>query len=167
MVARASTSIVLAVPVVAVFVVGCGASGGESLTPRAPIVGNAAVRARMASLPEPTFAASTEIRAASMEDLRAYCAWQARAIGSYDVEAACRDGSQVRIATACGEEDLEAMHEGMAICALTIGEWAACVAARREEPCEGGVFGERLPECEAFAGCIAAAMEEGDGAAVP
>ncbi len=145
-------------------VAGCGASSSDATTPRAPIVGNEAVRARMASLPEPTFPASTEIRAASMDDLRAYCAWQARAIGSYDVEAACRDGSQVRIATACGEDDLEAMHEGMAICALTIGEWAACVAARREEPCEGGVFGERLPECEAFAGCIAAAMEEGDAA---
>lgn len=158
-----SSNVIASVVALASLVSSCGARSSEDTTPRAPIVGNAAVRARMASLPAPTFAASTEIRAASMEDLRAYCAWQARAIGSYDVEAACRDGSNVRIATACAEDDLEAMHEGMAICPLTIGEWAACVAARRESPCEGGMFGERLPECEAFAACIAAAMEEGEG----
>lgn len=136
----------------------CGAAPARPLT----IVGNDAVRARLAPLPALPVDPALEIRSARPEELRAYCAWQARAIGGYDVETDCRDGGQVRIAAACTDQDMEAMREGMSICPLTVGEWAACVAARRSAPCDGGTFGERLPECEAFAGCIAAAMEEGE-----
>lgn len=138
---------------------GCGSSAPR---PAAMASGNEAVRARLASLPELTFPADREIRAATAEEVRAYCTWQARAVGGYDVEASCADGSSVRIAAACTDRDNDAMREGMAICAITLGEWAACVAARRAAPCDGGLFGERLPECEAFAGCIEAAMTEGD-----
>ena len=137
-------------------VAACGAAPARPTT----IVGNDAVRARLAPLPALPVDPAIEIRHAGAEDLRAYCAWQARAVGGYDVEADCREGGHVRIAAACTDEDMDAMREGMAICPLTVGEWAACVAARRSAPCDGGMFGERLPECEAFAGCIAAAMQE-------
>ncbi|MFN7701415.1 MAG: hypothetical protein ACK5U8_26215 [Deltaproteobacteria bacterium] len=139
-----------------------GACGGASARP-ARIVGNDAVHARLGPLPPLPIDPALEIRRASVRDLRAFCGWQARAVGAYDVETTCRDGARVRIASACSDEDLDAMREGLAICALTVGEWAACVAARRDAPCEGGLFGERLPECEAFTACIAAAMEEGHG----
>jgi hypothetical protein len=132
------------------------------------VVGNDAVRARLAPLPALPVDPALEIRSARAEDLRAYCAWQARAIGGYDVETDCRDGARVRIAASCTDEDMDAMREGMSLCALTVGEWAACVAARRSAPCDGGMFGERLPECEALAACIAAAMQEGtDESATP
>jgi hypothetical protein len=146
-------------------VLGClfasvAACGGASPARPTTIVGNDAVRARLAPLPALPVDPAIEIRHARTEDLRAYCAWQARAVGGYDVETDCREGGHVRIAAACTDEDMEAMREGMSICPLTVGEWAACVAARRSAPCDGGMFGERLPECEAFASCIAAAMQE-------
>lgn len=145
---------------VALLACGVAACGAAAPRPR-PVVGNDAVRERLAPLPELPVDPTLEVRAAELEELRTYCAWQARAVGGYDVEASCPDGGTVRIAAACADDDLRAMREGLSACPMTIGEWAACVAARRASPCEGGVFGERLAECEAFAGCITAALQEG------
>ncbi len=141
----------------------CGAAGGDGTSaPRAEVVGNDAVRTRLAALPPLPIAPSTEVRAATGGQARLYCGWQADALGAADVSASCPDGSTVRIDAACDGPAMDAMREGFAICAMTIGEWAACVAARRETPCDGGAFGERLPECEAFAACISAAIAAQD-----
>jgi hypothetical protein len=137
---------------------GCGGGGGRVQTPSPEVVGNEAVRARLTALPALPIAPSLEVRRASASELHDYCVWEARAIGGYDVEAECRDGSTAHIAAACSDEDMAAMREGLLECPMTVGEWAACVAARRGAPCDGGTFGERLSECEAFASCIAAAM---------
>jgi hypothetical protein len=145
----------------ALALLGCGggaASGAGATTP-AEVTGNDAVRARLAGLEALPLDPSTEIRAMTAEGSLAYCGWQTRALGAEDVQASCPDGSTVRIQAACDEEAMGAMRAGMLDCALTVGEWAACVAARRATPCEGGLFGETLPECEAFAGCIARAMQ--------
>lgn len=139
---------------------GCGggaASGGAATTPAA-VTGNDAVRARLAGLEALPVDPSTEVRAMTAESSAAYCGWQTRALGANDVQASCPDGSTVRIQAACDEEAMGAMRAGMTDCPLTVGEWAACVAARRAAPCDGGFFGETLAECEAFAGCIAQAM---------
>jgi hypothetical protein len=60
---------------------------------------------------------------------------------------------------------MAAMRAGFVDCPVQLGEWAACVAARRATPCDGGLFGELLPECEAFVACIARAMQESQEAA--
>jgi len=146
-----------------VLLAGCGAATRDGSTaPRGEVVGNDAVRARLTALPPLPIAPSTEVRASTGGQARQYCAWQAEALGAADVSATCPDGSTVRIDAACDGPAMDAMREGFAICAMTIGEWAACVAARREAPCDGGVFGERLPECEAFAACISAAIAAED-----
>lgn len=155
-----------AILLTATWLAGCGAGGASGSTaPRAEIVGTDAVRARLGALPPLPIAPSIEVRAASGSDARRYCDWQAEALGATDVTATCPDGSTVRIDAACDGPAMDAMREGFAICPMTLGEWGACVAARRETPCEGGVFGERLPECEAFAACISAAIEAEDAAA--
>jgi hypothetical protein len=75
-----------------------GACGGASARP-ARIVGNDAVHARLGPLPPLPIDPALEIRRASVRDLRAFCGWQARAVGAYDVETTCRDGARVRIAS--------------------------------------------------------------------
>ncbi len=146
----------------------CGGGAAESqgaAEPAAQVTGNDAVRARLAALPALPISPSLEIRAMTEESSTRYCGWQTSAFGAEGVEASCPDGSTVRIQAACDAEAMGSMREGFADCPLSVGEWAACVAARRESPCDGGLFGERLPECEAFAACIAAAMQESQEAA--
>lgn len=136
---------------------GCGAGAAERRVEPA-LVGNDAVRARLVGLPSLPPTPATEVRHARMTELRAYCVWEARTLGGHDLDAQCPDGHTVHLAATCTDDDMRAMREGLSECALTVGEWAACVASRRASPCEGGELGERLPECEAFAGCIVAAL---------
>lgn len=158
----------LALAVVALAASGCGGGAAEShgaAEPAAQVTGNDAVRARLAALPALPISPALEIRAMTEESSTRYCGWQTSAFGAEGVETSCPDGSTVRIQAACDAEAMGSMREGLAECPMTVGEWAACVAARRQSPCDGGLFGERLPECEAFAACIAAAMEESQEAA--
>jgi hypothetical protein len=145
---------------------GCGgASTSAATTPMQEVVGNDAVRVRLSGLAALPVPASREVRALTDAESQAYCGWQARELGANDVEARCADGSTVRIQAACDGDAMAAMRAGFAECPVLLGEWAACVAARRAAPCDGGLFGEQLPECEAFAACIAQAMESSQASA--
>lgn len=143
-----------------------GTSASGATTPEvAEAVGNDAVRARLASLATLPVSGAREVRGLTDDESWAYCGWQARELGDADVQASCPDGSTVRIQAACDAEAMRAMRAGLAECRMRLAEWAACVAARRATPCDGGLFGERLPECEAFAVCIAQAMVSSEEAA--
>lgn len=145
----------------------CGGASASAGTMPEPVeaVGNDAVRARLASLSALPVSAAREVRVLTDDESRAYCRWQSRELGAEDVQASCPDGSTVRIQAACDVEAMAAMRAGFVDCPVQLGEWAACVAARRATPCDGGLFGEPLPECEAFVACIARAMQESQEAA--
>lgn len=142
--------------------VGCGGApaAGESSRP----VGNDAVLARLASQPALPVAASLEVRTLRDGDVEAVCRWQGRALGSETFQAECPDGSVVRLDDHCDRALVRSMREALASCPMTLGEWEACILARRDAPCSGGTFGEALPECEALALCIAQAIEADEAA---
>lgn len=129
--------------------------------------GNAAVQTRLAHLPAPPIAWTTTMRDVTVEQATAMCPWARENIGADPVEAQCPDGSTTRVGGAgeCNaEHSVEQAHQMGAYCPITVGEFVACQIGMREHPCDGGMLGASLPECEAFAACIAASIQAAQSA---
>jgi hypothetical protein len=152
--------------------VACGGSGGSassSSTSGGEAVGNASVRARLTSLPAPPIPWSTRLSALTLEQATAMCPYADANVGTTPIEATCPDGSTVSVGGAvCDPSRAATMAQQVGSeCALNMGEYVACQIALRQQPCDGGLLGGNLPECETFAACIAAALQEAQAASSP
>lgn len=146
-------------------VVACGgpssSSGSTSSSSGGELVGNAAVRARLAALPPPPIPWSTRLSELTLEQATAMCPYSDANVGTTPVEAACPDGSNVTVGGApCDPGRAASMSQQVGTsCTLNMGELIACQLALRARPCDGGLLGGNLAECETFAGCIAEALQ--------
>jgi hypothetical protein len=154
------------------FALGCGgssSSGRSASTSGGELVGNAAVRARLAVLPAPPIPWSTRLYELTLDQATALCPYSDANVGTEPIEASCPDGSTVTIGgTACDPARAAAMAQQVSSsCPLNLGEYIACQIAIRDRPCDGGLLGGNLVECETFAACIAAALQAGQSAPPP
>jgi hypothetical protein len=147
-------------------VIGCGgrssSSSSEGSTPQAEAapVGNAAVTARIASVPAPPLPWSTQFASITTEQADALCPWAATHVQTTEVNESCPDGSTVHIGAGCETEGLTQMANQLAQaqCTMNLAEYMACLLAMRADPCGAGPFGTNAPECEAMTTCIRAAF---------
>ncbi|MBX7196219.1 MAG: hypothetical protein K1X94_29455 [Sandaracinaceae bacterium] len=151
--------------VVGALVLGCGggsSSGSGSSSGAAAVepVGNAAVTARIASVPAPPIPWSTQFSAITPAQADVLCPWAATNVRTTEVNETCPDGSNVHIGAGCETDGLMQMvtQLGQAQCSMTVAEYMGCLLAMRADPCGAGPFGSNAPECEAMTGCIRAAF---------
>ncbi len=147
-------------------VLGCGGSSSSSgasettsAASRAP-VGNAAVTARIASVPAPPIAWSTQFGSITAADAEAFCPWAIEHVQTTEVNEHCPDGSDVHVGAGCEVEGLVQMAGQFAqvSCSLNVAEYSACLLAIRADPCGSGAFGANAPECEAMTECLRVAF---------
>ncbi len=149
------------------FVLGCGggsssSSGGSTTAAGGAPVGNAAVQARLVSVPAPPVPWSTTFAGITVEQATALCPWVDVNVSPAPMEEHCPDGSTVRApGPPCTPADMAGMGAqlGETGCTMSIGEFFACNLALRASPCSGGMLGMDHPECEAKSACIRAAFQ--------
>ena len=111
----------------------------------------AAVQARVEGLPRPPIDGTRPLVSVTRGETRRLCQWMSRLQGERR-ETSCPDGSRVTVGaqTECTPTQYAAF-EG---CTLTVFEMAACMSGIAAAPCEAGLLGDRLPECQPFLACM-------------
>jgi hypothetical protein len=128
-------------------------SGGGPASEVPALPGNAAVQARLGSLPAPPSAWSTRVAALSPDDFVALCPYLDANVHLEGSAVTCPDGSSAAVAEHhCEPESWSAAARSLP-CTISLGEMVACRLAMVEHPCDGGPYGENLDECEAFEHC--------------
>jgi hypothetical protein len=130
----------------------------EPATPPGPTAEEiaAAVEARVADMPEPPIEGTRQLATVTRAEGRRVCRWMTRIQGSRR-ETECPDGSTVTVggSTTCNPAQY-AEFEG---CSVTLFEMAACFAGMSAGPCEAGMLGANLPECQPFLACVRQQMQ--------
>ena len=153
-----------------VLVIGCGggtssSSEGSTAQAQAAPVGNAAVSARIASVPSPPIPWTTPFASITVEQADTLCPWAATHVQTTEVNESCADGSTVHIGAGCETQGLMQMANQLAQaqCTMNLAEYMACLLAMRADPCGAGPFGTNAPECEAMTTCIRASFAAAQG----
>ena len=136
------------------------ASSTQVAEPPPVLVGNDAVRARLASLPAAPVPLETRVLALDAAQASAMCEYiDTLHAGHPVVQARCADGSPVLVDSRCNAANLASAAELLgASCALAVGEYVACELAVRDDPCTVDFMHARAPECEAVNACLATAQ---------
>ena len=140
---------------IAFLLVACGPSATPATERPAStsLPGNAAVRARLSSLPAPPSAWSTPVGTLTPDDFVTLCPYLVAHAHLEGGDVACPDGSTATLNTyECEPARMSAAARSLP-CSITLGEIVACRLATVEAPCGDGHVGEDLPECEAFEAC--------------
>ena len=153
-------------------VLGCGGgstSGGGTTTADSPPVGNAAVTARIATVPAAPVPLTTQVSALTTESATSLCPWVQEHVAPSELDVDCPDGSHVHTGGGCEAEGLVQMATqfSQVSCSLNLGELFACQLAVRADPCGGGAFGANHAECEAMTECIRVSFAQAQAAQTP
>jgi hypothetical protein len=115
--------------------------------------GNAAVQARISTLPPPPTPWSTLVGTLTPDDFVTLCPYLIAHSHLEGGDVACPDGSTATLNTyECEPERMSAAARSLP-CSISLGEIVACRLATVAAPCGDGHVGEDLPECEAFDAC--------------
>lgn len=111
------------------------------------------MQARLSALPTPPRPWSNVAASLTVADFVELCPYLIANIQMTGAQVTCPDGTTATIsAHECDPAGMAGAAHGLP-CEMSWGEIVACRVAMVEHPCDGGLLGESLEECQAFDAC--------------